>query len=181
MQKWMIGSCKMYWKTLVNHFSGNALFGNKPAIDDNSLQVFLILLFPELGLYIKIRVIIRENVKHCIIVTNSETNTSIFWLNSVYLSGDWFCRSLSLSCAIISVEYFYCFGGLALAKSQTPAQPLVHSPPLGTLGEKIGLKSFWDKIKTGYCLPHTERNLFILLSFKIDLDRKKARHFFPTF
>lgn len=55
----------------------------------------------------KVRVIMRDNVKHCIILTNSETNTPIFCLNSVYLGDDWFCRSLSLSC-ITSIEYFYC-------------------------------------------------------------------------
>lgn len=61
---------------------------------------------------------------------------------------------------IISVEYFYCFGALALTNSQTPTQALIHSPPLGRLGQKIGLKIFWAEIKTGDCLPNTGRIFF---------------------
>lgn len=69
-----------------------------------------------------------EKVKHFLILRNSEPYTYTFWLNSAYFSSTWFCSSSSLSSKIIAVEYFYCFGGLALANSQMTMEPLTPSP-----------------------------------------------------
>jgi len=99
-----------------------------------------------------------KKIKYCIILGNSEPNTSTFQLNNVYFCGIWFCINLSQSSEIISVEYFYCFDGQALANSQTPTQPLTNSPPLDREWQKEGLKSFWAEIKMGRCLPSTEKN-----------------------